>query len=453
MFFMAWVSIGICLVAFVLTLLILRNARSTLGLPLAYMISLLLIHVPGAYAFAISGGAYAGIQNFGDAIARGIMITAIGALCFVVGVAFSVAGAREWYRDPRREVYGVDRRFVTFCLIAGWFLAFGVGPLRSIPTVGAAIYYGSAVWMLAAILGLAGSVQARDGMRFLIWLAVLLVYPITVLIASGFLSYGSAAVIVVGSLAVIRMKNALRSLLMVVALSYLGISVFVNYFGARNELRAEIWGGSSLEQRIDAVGSAFSDFYLFSHNNPDHLWALTMRLNQNEFVGIAADRLANGQSEYLYGKTYRDALLAPIPRAIWKNKPVEGGSGQIVRDMTGMRLTTSTSWGIGNVMEFYVNFGLWGFVPSFVLLGYLVAWLDRRAAQALREPDSSRALLFFLPGVAVIQPNGSMVEVVGGAFAALLAAFALRLAWSLVQQPARPGIGPVAGGKPQRGVK
>ena len=451
-FFMAWLSIGICVVALALTLLIQRTARATLGLPLAYMISLLLVHLPGAYAFAISGGAYAGMQHFGDAIAQGIFLTAIAALCFVVGVAIAVGNSRWADYDFQPTVMNVDARFTAFCLLGGWFLAFGVGPLRSVPTLGAAIYFGSSVWMLAAIAGLARSVQMRNPPGFAIWLTVLLIYPLTVLLTSGFLSYGSAAVIIVGSLAVIRMKSAMRSLLVVVALGYLGISVFVNYFGARNELRATIWSGSGFEQRSDAVSDAFSDFHLFSHNNPDHLRALTIRLNQNEFVGIAADRLNNAQADYLKGESFRDAALAPIPRAIWKNKPGGGGSGNIVRDMTGINLATKTSWGVGNVMEFYINFGLWSLVPGFVLLGFLIAWLDRRAASALRSSDFSRSLLFFLPCVALIQPNGSLVEVAGGAFAALLAAFALRFAWTMMMQP-RPDQPIPASNAPQRGAR
>lgn len=111
---------------------------------------------------------------------------------------------------------------------------------------------------------------------------------------------------------------------------------------------------------------------------------------------------------------------------------MEGGSGNIVRNMTGMWLAKDTSWGVGNVMEFYINFGLWSLIPGFLALGFVIAWVDRRAALALRGNDFSKSLYYFLPGVALIQPNGSLVEVVGGAFAALLAAFALRTGWRML---------------------
>ena len=145
----------------------------------------------------------------------------------------------------------------------------------------------------------------------------------------------------------------------------------------------------------------------------------------------------SGQAEYLQGKSFFDALISPIPRAIWRNKPVAGGSGQLVHDMTGIKLGTKTSWGVGNVMELYINFGYWSLIPGFLFLGWLIGWLDRRAAEALSTADPSRALIYFLPAIALIQPNGSLVEVVGGAFAAMLAAVGLRMAW-ITFQPRSP---------------
>lgn len=448
---MTWISIGICMTALVLTLLVSRASSATLGLPLAYLISLLLIHVPGAYAYAISEGAFVGLTNFGTSISRGIMLTSIATLCFVVGTAIAVAKSHISTYDLQRESSRIDSKFVVFCLLSGWFLTFGVGPLRQIPTIGAAIYFGSSIWMLAAIVGLSGSVRSGDPTRFAMWIGVMMVYPLTVLLFSGFLSYGSAAVIVVGSLALIRMKSLIRSFIVVLALGYLGISVFVNYYGERTELRAVLWSSSNIEQRLEVVSDAFSDLDLFNQTDPAHLVALTSRLNQNEFVGLAAERLENNQSEYLKGRSFRDAVLAPIPRAIWKNKPMEGGSGQIVRDMTGIQLGTRTSWGVGNVMELYINFGLWSLVPGFVLLGFTIGWLDLRAAEALQKSDPSRSLLYFLPAVALIQPNGSLVEVIGGAFAAFLAALGLRFIW-LISGLGQPADQRRTSKHPQRGM-
>jgi hypothetical protein len=432
-FLTAWISIAVCLGALLLTLVMQHRTALTLGLPLAYMISLMVIHLPGAYAFAYSGGQYTGLQAYPDSVETGVMLTAIAAICFVIGAAF--AARRRAADYARAGVYITDRldpKFQAFCLVCSLFLLFGAGPLRAIPTVGAAVYFGSTIWMLPASLGLERHVRERNVVGAAGWLAAVVAYPLVMLVMSGFLSYGSTAVIIIGSLSVIRMKNPMRSMLLIVVLGYLGMSVFVNYFGSRSVLRSSIWGGDAIEQRIDVVVDAFSDFKLLSQNNPDHMRALSLRLNQNEFVGASATRLTTGQSEYLHGETFRDALLAPIPRILWPSKPGEGGSGQIVREMTGMQLQRDTSWGVGNVMEFYINFGLWSLIPGMLLLGYVIGWVDNRAAVCLRSRDHSKSLIYFLPGVAMIQPNGSLVEVVGGSFAALVAAIGIRMVWKVI---------------------
>ncbi len=80
-------------------------------------------------------------------------------------------------------------------------------------------------------------------------------------------------------------------------------------------------------------------------------------------------------------------------------------------------------------MEFYINFGFWSLIPAFITLGFLVGWLDIKSFKYLSMEKPGDALKYFLPGAALIQPNGSMVELVGGAGAALLAAFFWRFVW------------------------
>ena len=133
--------------------------------------------------------------------------------------------------------------------------------------------------------------------------------------------------------------------------------------------------------------------------------------------------------DYLYGRSVWEALLSVIPRALWPDKPVFGGSPKIVSEMTGLELSETTSWGVGSVMEFYINFGIPGLVAGFLLLGWLLGTLDRKAATAEICGDLGRVILFFLPGAALIEPLGSMVELAGGAGAALIAAYGWKWAW------------------------
>jgi hypothetical protein len=88
-------------------------------------------------------------------------------------------------------------------------------------------------------------------------------------------------------------------------------------------------------------------------------------------------------------------------------------------------------------MEFQINFGLVGVIGGFLLLGWLIGVLDRKAATAERRGEPDRAILFFLPAVALIQPNGSMVELASGAAAATIAGYGWKWAWNHWAKQAR----------------
>ncbi|MDP9159517.1 MAG: hypothetical protein M3O09_04725 [Acidobacteriota bacterium] len=250
------------------------------------------------------------------------------------------------------------------------------------------------------------------------------------LLLGGFLSYGSAAIIVVCATLTISTQRYWRVVVGIVVFSFLSLSIFVNYFQHRNNIREQVWGGAPLEARVDSVLDIIRDFEWFDSSNRRHLLALDARLNQNYFVGLAARRIQMGQSEYLYGETVWEGVLSLVPRVFWPNKPVISGSENIVLKMTGLRLSLGTSFGVGNVMEFQINFGTPGVIIGFLTLGWLIGKLDLRAALAEREGDLGRSILFFLPGVALIQPNGSIVDFTGGAAAALVAAYGWKWIWN-----------------------
>ena len=124
-----------------------------------------------------------------------------------------------------------------------------------------------------------------------------------------------------------------------------------------------------------------------------------------------------------------EGLLSLVPRALWPEKPVFAGSPQIVSKMTGLRLSPTTSFGVGNVMEFQINFGTPGVVVGFFVLGWLIGMLDLKAAAAERRGDLGKVIVFFLPAVALVNPQGSLVEMFSGSAAALVGALAWNMAW------------------------
>lgn len=418
-------STFVCIVSLLVLLWILRRDQMSLGLPLAYICGLLLIHVPGAAAHILGGRTLGG----DDVVSLGIMYAALGTVCFVAGVwlARGSAGAAALARLPGQYAHPERLRFAVFCLIGGWVFVYGLAPIgRLVPSIGAAIDKGGAVWLLGVLLGLRAAFAARKPIMMAQWGAALMVYPALGLVLGGFLSYGSAAVIVACSVLAITARNYWRAMAGIAVVTIIGLNIFANYFAHRNDIRDQVWGGAPMAQRIDSVESMFTDIHLLSTESPADLNALDLRLNQNFFVGVAAQRIHDHVSDYLYGATLWDGVLSLVPRALWADKPITAGSGHIVAEATGLKLSDTTSWGVGNVMEFYINFGMPGLVIGFVALGWLLGWLDLKAAIAERRGDFSATIMNFLPAVALIQPNGSMVEVVSGAAAAYVGA----LGWS-----------------------
>ena len=220
----------------------------------------------------------------------------------------------------------------------------------------------------------------------------------------------------------------------------LGTSLFANYAVARDNIRAVVWSDAGWEARIRVVADAFSDLEPLALSNPKHIEALDLRLNQNYFVGVAVSRLDAGIVGYKWGWSLVEAAMSLVPRVIWPDKPVYGGSPSIVREMTGLELSETTSWGVGNVMEFYINFGMVGLIAGFFLLGMLLGRLDRNAAIALSKGDCGGAILCFLPAVALIQPIGSLVELASGSAAALVGALAWKPAWQAYHRRTQTNI-------------
>ena len=420
-------SVLVCIAAFAGVVTVLRRDRVSLGLPVAYLGSLLLIHVPGAIAHLLDKNE---ILISGRTVTEiGIGMTAIASVCFLVGVW--VAHRRTSTPVPRPANRSTYSRF---CLLAG-ALATAMPFLFWIPSVGAVIERGGLIWMLAIILGLRAALRRQDKQLVLRWLAALMIYPVLMLLFGGFMSYGIASMITVLSAVVVVARSPARVAVGCVLATIAGMSVFLSYFEHRTAIRGAVWGGAPVEQRVDASMGAVRDIALFDPGNDSHLYALDLRLNQNVFVGLAAARIESGQSDYLYGRTVWEGFLSVIPRALWPDKPIVAGSGSIVADMTGLQLSKGTSFGVGNVMEFHINFGLPGVVLGFVFFGWLLGTLDRRATEKDATGELGSTFIFFLPAVALIQPNGSMVEMIGGATAALIAAYGWRWAWERWPKP------------------
>ncbi|HEY7900161.1 MAG TPA: hypothetical protein VIC25_03150 [Caulobacteraceae bacterium] len=388
---------------------------------MAYLFILLLDHMPGAWAQSVSGGLLQGYYY----TELGMRITAVAIACFVVG-AFLVTGRRR--ADPA-PAPAERSSFALFCLVGGWVFTFALSFLNSVSSFGAAAHEAGAIWMLGVMIGLREALKRKVPTVVAFWVGALAVYPTVMLVHGGYLVHGSVVAIPVISSLAITTRRFWRLALSAVVLLVVGLSAFVTYFEGRPEIRGSVWGGGSLHERVSTIADVAGRAHIIDPGRLDDLSALNTRLNQSYFIGIAADRLDGGVSEYLHGRSLWEGVESVVPRAMWSNKQVVAGSGTLVADATGLDLDTGTSWAVGNVMELYINFGWAGIVVGFVVLGFIIASLDRRAALAERRGDFGGALLFFLPCVAFTRPDLSAVDIASGAAAALIAALVWRMAW------------------------
>jgi hypothetical protein len=188
----------------------------------------------------------------------------------------------------------------------------------------------------------------------------------------------------------------------------------------RNTIREVVWGGSSTAARVTQLKGTFTEFEAFNIYDVEHLYRIDRRLNQDFLVGAAVRWLEMNPERFAGGETIADAVLALIPRSLWPDKPMSAGSGDLVSRFTGIRFAEGTSVGVGPILELYVNFGSTGVFVGFFCLGAVLSTVDRRAAFYRNAGDWTRFVYWFLPGVAMLQVGGSLMEVTTSAGSAIV---------------------------------
>jgi hypothetical protein len=325
--------------------------------------------------------------------------------------------ARVWEPDPK-----LARTYLVVGATAYAALSTVLGQL---PTVGSLLAAAQQLLVVGLCLICWHAWHRGRIGRLVGWLLATSLLPFATIVFTGFLGYGAVAALViylfVGSFVRPRWKVGVGFLI----LAYLGLSFYVSYMRDRSNIRDVVWGGRPLDERVEQVLQTITDIDWFDPTSEAHLWQLDRRLNQNYFIGLAEERLARGDGAYAYGATIVDSVLGVIPRAVWPEKPILAGSGDLVARYTGVRFAEGTSVGIGQVMELYVNFGTTGIVVGFLVIGTLLPIVDRWACEALEREDWRHFALWFLPGVAMLQVGGAFVEVTGTAAASIVATLAV----------------------------
>ena len=202
-------------------------------------------HVPGAFAH-IAGSDF--LLN-SDLTELGMRFTALGAMCFVAGVWLSRSSAPNV--SFRRDV---DRaHFWWFCLIGGWICVYGLTPLYDIPSVSAAVDKGAGVWMLGVMLGLRAALQHprfEAGCRMARYAHGL---PGSDALVRRLSELWICCHYLVCSALTISTRSYWRVVAGITIFTFLSLSIFVNYFQHRTDIRDQVWGGAPLEARINSV--------------------------------------------------------------------------------------------------------------------------------------------------------------------------------------------------------
>jgi len=397
-----------------------RSRSPGAGLTLAYLFALTLIHWFGAAIYVLPA--------FQSQDARltylGFEQSLYGVLAFAFGclVLTRLVANRAWlpqskatHRPDPRLPKAYVASGVAFYMLSSTFLA-------RLPTASAIVSSGQQLVVAGLALCCWQAWREHKIRRLAAWLALALVMPLMTVITGGFLGYGAVALLILLIFVAGLVRSPLKIALVTLPLIYVGLSVYVTYMRDRGNIRESVWGGQSFAQRLDRLGESAATFDWFDPARQEQLMLIDGRLNQNWLVGAAVNRLRETDA-YAHGETFWDALLALVPRALWPDKPVQAGSGDLVNQYTDIKFAEGTSVGVGQVLEFYANFGTAGVLIGFAVMGLLVTALDLQAADRLARSDMHGFVLWYLPGIALLQVGGQLVEVTASAAASAVVAF------------------------------
>jgi uncharacterized membrane protein YgdD (TMEM256/DUF423 family) len=406
------------------------------GLAITYLLSLGYIHCWGGLIHALSwyhGGdpefTRLGFEQFTYAVT-------------VFGAAYCSTAFLIQKRMRARLPSVSPARIAPMCLFIGALL-YGVlrGLLSGVPSIGALTTCGGAVFVAGLCLLAWEALRERRYSKLVAVLASLAFLPFFTIVSDGFLGYGAAAALVVIAFVTCSFRPRLVALLFLLTTVYLGSCIFMTYMRDRDDIRYEVWEEASpIGQRIDRLKTTFTHLDLVNLSDEDQLDRIEGRLNQNDLVGRAVSNLEGGDIPFAEGETFRQALISLVPRIFWPAKPVTAGSPDIVSYFTGLYFAQGTSVGIGQVMEGYVNFGTAGVIGVFLVFGLALGIVDSVAAHKLQMGDTLGFLTWFVPGIAFLQPGGSLVEVVATTAASVVLVWLLRIPLEMRAHRSRANI-------------
>ena len=405
------------------------------GLLLSYIVSMGAIHWLSS-AFHLAPWYFTRWEHL---VTHGMRLSALALVALAVG-----SEAMLWFLARREREYAnvsdewdpieVNPAVVNLYLASGLFIHIVLLPIaRGIASLGAVVATGSTLIVVALALKCWNAWQRNDSKALWGWLAASAAFPFVTVVTQGFLGYGMAAMLSVVAFVAAFLGPRPKVMALFVVLGYLGLSVYVTYMRDRQDIRNVVWSGGGVTRGAGLVRNAIENFEWFDPRDSRHFDRIDDRLNQNLLVGASVEYLRSEAVPFAHGATMIDALLALVPRALWPDKNTIAGSGSLVSDYTGLTFGENTSVGVGHVMEAYINFALPGLLIGFFIFGAVLTLIDRVSFLALSGGDPSRFLLWYLPGLGLLQVGGSFVEATSTAAAAWVVAMALN--WVAIYVP------------------
>jgi hypothetical protein len=401
------------------------------GLVFAYFFNLMVIHWAAAFLYILpwysSDYLIIWYRGFDPKwVMDGFRLSTYGIVAFTFGslvvaplLVHVIPGLRQrpahYIPDPR-----LPRAYVTTGLL-GYF-AFSPFFGR-IPTVSTLLSSGLTVTALGIALALWNVWTQKKHRKFLGYLMIALPsLPLLTLITQGFVSFGAVALTGVIAFVADFYRPRWRLIAMALLTSYLGLSFYVTYMRDRDLIREVVWGGESLLKRVDRLHLSLRTLEWFNLHDDNHLRLVDQRLNQNLFVGAAVEELSYTQA-YARGETVLETFVSLVPRIVWPEKPLFVGGARLVSRFTGMQFYGPTTMAVGQVLEFYINFGVRGVVVGFLCLGVIITLVDSVARDHLLSGDWQGFAFWFLSGMGFLRVEGTLVEIVATIAAGVLTIF------------------------------
>lgn len=374
-------------------------------------------------------------------IFAGFVQSTIGLISLAVATMVIVPIVRQAIRKsrsslPQTSPMPIDEpqsssRLPMFYIATGLIAYFILTPIfSSVPTLSAFVsgLYRLFHIGLALAFWQAFTAPKRNSLRLLVLIGLTIFWPVVTITNEGFLGYGLWPTVFIFILVILRQRRPLLPLVLLPVTLYLGLSLIVTYYGERPVIRGVVWGGSEFETRVNTLIQVIeNNTRAFNIYDGQQLSYIDERLGLNRLVGLGIRRLDTGINQYAGGQTILDAALMIIPRAIWPEKPIELGGQAMVNLYTGVYMYGDTSVALGQVLEFYVNFGILGVVAGFIVFGLLLAAVDQGSARAVRTGNYYSAALWLIPAFGLLLPENSLIAVVGGSVSGWLTLAAFNL--------------------------